>query len=235
MYQQFQTELISYADDEYRQFSMRGIPCERPFLGVRIPDIRRLVGKIKREDFEEFLGVKPVAFEEVIARGFLIGRLDYNGILEYFDSQIEYLDNWCSVDTFCSALRKKIEKNRDDFLDKKIESLLKSDNEFATRTGLVFLLDFYVSSEYLQLIFDRIESLKTREEYYVKMALAWLVAECFIKFPEETFSYMIQSELDDWTFNKAISKICDSRRVEPDIKAEIKRYRRRETQRIVKP
>ena len=223
----FRTKLISLADDEYREFSMRGIPCDRPFLGVRIPDIKKLVREIPEKDFAEFLNAKPVALEEVLARGFLIARLPYEKMLEVFDSQVRLLDNWCAVDTFCSALRKTVKTHESDFLDKKVESLLKSKNEFSVRAGLVLLLDFYVKFDYLFLIFDRAESLKNRDEYYIKMALAWLLAECFIKFPAETLAYLKVSSLDKWTFNKTISKISDSRRVDPNIKKELKKLRRK--------
>lgn len=226
MYHDFQTKLLSLSDDEYREFSMRGIPCERPFLGARIPEIRKLVKEIKREDFDEFLASSPIAIEEVIARGFLTARLPYNEMLEVFDSQVELLDNWCTVDTFCAALRKVVKRHEEDFLDQKVMKLLKSKNEFSVRAGIVFLLDLYVNPDYLHLIFDQVESLKGHDEYYVRMALAWLVAECFIKFPEETYGYLKCSKLDKWTFNKAISKICDSYRVDSETKEEIKRLRK---------
>ena len=227
MYNKFRSKLISLADEKYRDFSMKGIPCDRPFLGVRIPEIRKLIKEIPPEYFDDFLKVTPIAIEEVVARGFLIARLPYEKMLKVFDSQIPLLDNWCSVDTFCAALRKTIKKNEDNFLDEKIEKLLKTNNEFSIRTGLVLLLDCYISSDYLFLIFDRVELLKNRNEYYVKMALAWLIAECFIKFPDETFIYLKSSKLGKWTFNKAISKISDSYRVDPELKKEVKALRRK--------
>ncbi|MDO4742108.1 MAG: DNA alkylation repair protein [Candidatus Saccharibacteria bacterium] len=226
MYSDFRTKLMSLADDEYREFSMRGIFCERPFLGVRLPDIRKLIANIPPEQFDEFLGVVPIAIEEVLARGFLIAKLPYDRMLEYFDSQISYLDNWCTVDAFCAALRKTVKKHENEFLEYKVESLLCSKTEFSTRAGVVFLLDFYVKREYLELIFDWIESLSGREEYYVRMALAWLVAECFIELPDETYDYLRRSSLNKWTFNKAISKICDSRRVEDGMKDLVREIRR---------
>ncbi len=59
------------------------------------------------------------------------------------------------------------------------------------------------------------------------MALAWLLAECFIKFPDETFSYLKSSNLDKWTFNKTISKISDSYRVDSELKKEVKKLRKK--------
>lgn len=225
MYSSFRTNLISLADDEYREFCKRGIPCDRPFLGVCIPEIRKLVKEVPLEDFDGFLQETPIALEEVLARGFLIARLSYEEMLEYVDSQIALLDNWCTVDTFVASLRKTIKHHELDFLDRKVEPLLKSKNEFAVRTGLVCLLDFYVDFDHLFLIFDRLESLKDRDGYYVKMALAWLLAECFIKFPDETFVYLQHSNLPRWTFNKAISKICDSRRIAPTTKQELRKLK----------
>ena len=226
-YADFRTKLASLSDDEYRKFCMRGIPCDRPFIGVRIPEIRKLVNNIPKEDIDDFIKAKPVAIEEVIARSFAIARLPYDKMIKVFDSQIELLDNWCTVDTFCAALRKTIKKHETDFFDKKVENLLKEKDEFAVRAGLVLLLDFYVNPNYLAVIFDRVESLKDRNEYYIKMAIAWLLAECFIKFPDETSAYLKVSKLESWTFNKAISKICDSYRVDPDTKTLIKSLRRK--------
>ena len=223
----FRNRLASLADDEYRVFSMSGIPCDRPFLGVRIPEIRKLVSEVPSTDFTELLETTPIAIEEVIARGFLIARLPYIEMLKYFDSQIGYLDNWCVVDTFCASLRKAIKKHKSEFLNTKVESLLQSQDEFAVRAGLVCLLDFYVDFDYLFLIFDRIESLKNRNEYYIKMAIAWLLAECFIKYPDETFGYLKKSNLEKWTFNKALSQICDSYRVPSEAKQQIKLLRKK--------
>ena len=226
MYSVFRSKLISLADDEYREFSKKGIPCDRPFLGVRIPDIRKLVKEIPTDQLAELISETPNAIEEVIARSFAIARLPYHEMLKVFDSQVRLLDNWCTVDTFCASLRQTVKRHKDDFYERKVETLLVSKNEFTTRTGLVCLLDFYVQPDYLAVIYNHIESLKDREEYYVRMAIAWLLAECFIKFPSETFEYLRISKLNNWTLNKAISKICDSYRVDPDTKSQIKLLRR---------
>ena len=239
-YSEFKTKLISLSDDTYREFSKKTIPSDRPFLGVRIPDIKKLVKAIPPEKIEEFINATPVAIEEVLARGFAIARLPYEKMLEKFDSHVALLDNWCTVDTFVAALRKTVSHHEADFLDKKVEPLLKSSDEFAVRTGLVCLLDFFITPDYLPLIFDRIESTNRRigsansniksstNNYYIKMALGWLLAECFIKFPDITYPYLKSSTLDSWTFNKAISKICDSYRVDQATKTHLKTLRKKE-------
>ena len=232
-YKELKEELAGLADDEYREFSMKGIPSERPFIGVRIPLIRKVVAKVPDEKIVELLKVEPVAIEEVLARGMLICRLPYDEIVSlrdndksWFDSQIECIDNWCTCDIFCSGICRKIKKHQENFLESKIDELLNAADEFAVRVGLVMLKCGYISEDYLAVIFDRVERLAEREEYYIRMAIAWLIAECFIKFPEATLAYMKVSKLPKWTFNKTISKICDSYRVDEDTKAMLKKMRR---------
>ena len=234
-YAELRRKLADYADDEYRVFSMKGIPSERPFIGVRIPLIREVIAKVPDEKIAEFLKVEPVAIEEVLARGMLICRLPYKDIMtlrdelggeSWFDSQISYIDNWCTCDIFCSGVCRKIGKHREEFLEAKIDKLLDVSDEFAVRAGLVLLKCGYVREEYLAVIFDRVERLVDREEYYIRMAIAWLVAECFIKHPEVTLAYLKVSKLPKWTYNKTISKICDSYRVEPETKIMLREMRK---------
>lgn len=226
-YDELRTALVSRGDEKYREFIMRGIPSERPFLGVRIPEIRRIVADIPPTHYKEFLAKKPMAFEEVIARGIIVAKLPYDEMMDYFDSQILEIDDWCTCDTFCSYVNRKIKKQKEDFLNQKIEALLVDEREFAVRAGLVLLKCGNVKEDYLHLIFDRVESLAEREEYYIRMAIAWLVAECFIKFPEVTMEYLKVSSMPKWTFNKTISKICDSYRVEDEMKDTLRQMRKK--------
>ena len=184
------SELEKLTDTTYLKTNKTTIPTNWPMLGVRIPEIKKLVQKIPKEEIPNYLEIKPENHEEILARGFLIARLPYKEMLKYFDSQITLFDNWCTVDTFCAALRKSVKKNEADFLERKVKPLLKSQKEFETRTGLVCLLDLFMSEEYLSTIFESIESLKDRNEYYVKMAIAWLLAECYIKFRSKTEVFM---------------------------------------------
>ena len=234
-YNELKKVLANSADDDYRNFSMKGIPSERPFIGVRIPLIREVVAKVPSEKIAEFLAVEPVAIEEVLARGMLICRLSYEEMVapherlhggSWFDSQISYIDNWCTCDNFCSGMCRKIRKHQEEFLELKVDRLLEARDEFAVRAGLVILNCGYVSEDYLALIFDRVEGLAGREEYYIRMAIAWLIAECFVKYPEVTLAYMRASRLPKWTFNRTISKICDSYRVTNEAKEILRRMRK---------
>ncbi len=225
-YADFCNHLASFADDGYRDFIKKGIPTDRPIIGVRVPKIREIVKALPPESLEALISGVPISLEEVIARGFMIGRLDYERMLDLFNSQIAYITDWCTCDLFCSSLRPHIRRHLADFLDSKIDPLLVTGQEFPTRVGLVLLFS-YVTPDYLALIYDRVTRLAAREEYYVKMAISWLLAECFIKFPDETLGYMLSSPLPKWTYNKTISKICDSYRVPDEIKDFLRTKRRK--------
>ena len=221
-YQEFRDYLFEIAEEGYRDFALGGVITERALLGVRVPKCREIGKEIARGNYEEFLQFNPECFEEVMIRGFVIAGLPYTEMKTRLDDFIKLIDNWEICDTFVAAL-KSVKKNRDDFLNE-IDKMLEK-GEFYTRVALVSLLDHYLDAEYLSVVFDRTLRVKNREEYYVKMAVAWLVATCFAKYPEETMMFFKKAGLPKWTHNKAISKACESYRVDRDLKEELKRLR----------
>ncbi|MBQ3464610.1 DNA alkylation repair protein [Candidatus Saccharibacteria bacterium] len=218
--------LEELAEDNYREFSKKLTPTKYPILGVRTPKLREFAKSVPVGEIENYLRLKPKTFEDVLLRGFLIGRLPYKEMLEWFDSQVEYIDNWATCDMFCSALRPAIKKQLPEFLDLKVKKLLEDKHEFTIRVGLVLLKAYYVETNNLAWIFEEVEKLASREEYYIRMAIAWLISECFIKYPAATTGYLVSSSLPKWTFNKTISKICDSYRVDEETKLILKRMRK---------
>lgn len=225
-YEELKSRLADLAEDEYREFVMKICPSERPFLGIRVPLIRDVCKEVDVSCIPELLLVEPVGYEEVLARGFLISRLPFDEMMKWFDSQVDSIDDWSTCDTFCSAVGKVIKKNKAKFFDAKMDELLSDSREFAVRVGLVLLKAVYVDEDYLQVIFDRISGLASRDEYYIRMGIAWLLCDCFIKYPTATTSYMLSSKLPKWTYNKTISKICDSYRVDEETKSLLKKMRK---------
>lgn len=225
-YKELRERLEACTEDRYQKFSAKLTPSERPIMGVRIPIVRRMAGMVPSNEISRFLNVEPKMFEEVLVRGFLICRLPYEKMILYFDSQIKYIEDWASCDVFCAGLKKAVKKHEVEFLELKVKKSLDSEREFAVRVGLVLLKCYYVEVDKLPLIYDWIEKLAVREEYYIRMAIAWLLSECFIKFPAATTGYLVSSSLPKWTFNKTISKICESYRVDAETKKMLKRMRK---------
>ena len=208
-------------DIEYKKFSERIIDTNYPMIGVRTPILKKL-SKNALKDILELNNEKY--YEEVLLKLFVISNIkDKEEYDKYFNKYIYKIDCWSLCDSFVTA-SKIIKKNKEHYFNV-VEELLKDDYLFAVRVGLVILLNYYVEEEYLSKIFDLVDSVN-REEYYIKMAIAWLLSICYIKYPKETSKYLDKTKIDNFTYNKTISKICDSYRIDKETKIKLKKKRR---------
>lgn len=216
--------LVSLAEPEYGEFVSKGAPSDYPVIGVRVPRIQELAKEIL-EDAEltekiltEF---EPKSREEIHLLSLVFaGWTNKNGLdKERFFKIVARFGSWEMVDIFCSRM-KCVKKNREEWLFIIDEFL--EEGEFFARTGLVLLLDYYVEAEWIQVVFERILRVVYREEYYVKMAVAWLLQKCYVYFPDLTYNFMRVSDIPEWTLRKAVSKIQDSYRVDSSWKKQAK-------------
>ena len=208
-------------DIEYKKFSERIIDTNYPMIGVRTPILKKL-SKSMSLDVLELNNEKY--YEEVLLKLFVISNIkDKEEYDKYFNKYIYKIDCWSLCDSFDTA-SKIVKKNKEHYFNV-VKELLKDDYLFAVRVGLVILLNYYVEEEYLSKIFDLVDNIN-REEYYIKMAIAWLLSICYIKYPKETSKYLDNTKIDDFTYNKTISKICDSYRIDKKTKQELKKKRR---------
>ena len=88
------------------------------------------------------------------------------------------------------------------------------------------MLDHYICEDYIDQVIAALDSVK-HDGYYVKMAVAWAVSVCFVKFSDKTMKYLKYNNLDDWTYNKSIQKIIESRRVDDMTKDGLRKMRRK--------
>jgi len=58
------------------------------------------------------------------------------------------------------------------------------------------------------------------------MAIAWLISFAYIKQKEKTEKYLLQNNLDSFTQNKSIQKICESYRVSKQDKEKLRKYKK---------
>jgi 3-methyladenine DNA glycosylase AlkD len=133
------------------------------------------------------------------------------------------IKNWGICDSFCSSLKitKDHKKQVWDFL----KPYLNSQEEFKIRFGVVMLINYYIEDEYIDQIYAIFDYVK-HTGYYVKMAVAWAVSICFIKYPDKTMRYLKKNMLDDFTFNKALQKIIESLCVDKEMKVVIRSMKR---------
>ncbi len=224
-YDKFIEYLYSLKDEKYLEFQSKLICEEINIIGIRIPKLKEIAKEIVKGNYLEFIKLShDDLYEEKIIHGLIIGYIkeDFKVIINLLDTYIPCIDNWAVNDTVCANL--KIFKNNQEGY-RYIKKLLKSREPFTIRFALVLLLDFYVNEEYIDKMLKIINEIK-HDNYYVKMANAWALSICYIKYPEKTIPFLKKNNLDKWTQNKAISKIKDSKRVAKEEKLKIDKLKK---------
>lgn len=223
-YNEFINYLFTLQDLKYKEFH-RKLILSNNLIGIRTPILKEIAKKISKGDYKTFIKLnKHEIYEEIIIHGLIIGYLsDFNESLSLLDNFIPYVDNWAINDIVCANM--KIFKKYQEIGFNKILNYIESNNPFQIRIGIVLLLNFYTNDKYIDKIFDIVDNIHN-DNYYVRMANAWLLSICYIKYKEKTYNYLLNNDLDKFTFNKAISKICDSKRVDIKDKEKLKKIRR---------
>lgn len=214
-------------DIKYREFSKKLLPNVDNILGVRVPILRSIAKEIAKKDPISYLdNVTNDSFEEVMLEGFVIGNLkeEKDTIIKYIDSFIPKIDNWSVCDTFCASL--KIVNSDLDYFFEYLSKYKNSKEEFTLRFMLVMFLNYYIDKKYIFKIFKIIKTINN-DDYYVKMAIAWLLSICYIKYKDETLEYLASCNLDDWTYNKTLQKIIESNRINYEEKEILKTMKRK--------
>lgn len=226
-YREFIDSLKKQKDDGFIDFSKKLIYSKREFMGIRTPIIKSYAKDIAKGNKERFIKFsKKDYYEEVLLRGFIIANIhsDYEYILPMINEYIDDIDNWSLCDLFCSSL-KVVKKYPDKFWEY-IQECLSSKNPWRIRFAVVLMLDYYIVPQYIKQVLDLCDNIHC-DDYYVKMAVAWLISVSYVKFKDLTIEYLKNSHLDNFTYNKAIRKIVESRRVAENEKKNIKKFIRK--------
>lgn len=220
-------KLQQLADEDFKKFNSK-ICCDEKsenMIGVRIPLLRKFAKEIARESAKEYLdGDNYTLFEEKLLFGFVLSyaKLTEEEQSEYYKKFYIICDNWAVCDCCCSSF-KFIAKNKE--LYKHILlPYLHSEKEYEVRLAVVTLMNYFLTDDYKDFALDKFTSV-THEGYYVQMAVAWALSTAYIKYPDEVETILGKKILPKFTHNKAISKICDSLRVDKKKKEHIKEYR----------
>ncbi|MEK8128911.1 DNA alkylation repair protein [Paenibacillus filicis] len=227
MNQTIKQQLAELADENYQKFSAALIPNIHNILGVRLPELRKLAKQLAREDWRAYLQqADQDYFEEIMLQGMVIGyvKADIEEILRYVADFVPKIDNWSVCDSFCTGL-KFTKSNRARVLEF-LKPYLASAREYELRFGVVMLLNFYIEEESVLQVLQQLDGIK-HEGYYVKMAVAWAVSICYVKFPAITLGYLGNNSLDDFTYNKALQKITESLRVDQTTRQMIRGLKRK--------
>ncbi len=220
--------LQELADEKYKEFHGKLIPgVDTVFYGVRVPALRKLAKQIVKEDWRGF--VELTKESEVYEMNMLCGmvtalaKCDFNEKLEYVERFIPAINNWAVCDIVCGDM-KDVKKNRERMYEF-IQPYLNSDREYEVRFAVVILMQYFLTDEYIKDVLKIYDGIR-HDGYYVKMAVAWGISLCFIKYRDITLAYMTSCNLDDFTYNKSIQKMIESFRVSDEDKQMLRGMKR---------
>ena len=162
-----------------------------------------------------------LCFEEKMVWGLMINDLKATEEhkLAHLKAFIPVMDNWAVCDTICCNIKWISDRNT---LWEYLQAYFNSDKEFEVRFAIVMSMIFFMDAESFPKVAGKLDSLdfskigseymsqkeakiaekvrgvaKGERPYYVRMAVAWLLATALAKIPDITRSYVNSSNLPE--------------------------------------
>jgi len=226
MEETFRGRLFEAADADYQRFSASLLPGTERVIGVRLPALRKMAREIAKGDWRAYLKTAPGDyFEEVMLQGMIIGCAGCGAeeTLCHVAAFVPKIENWSVCDSFCAGL--KFAKDNKERVLLFLQPYFRSAREFEVRFAVVTLLNFFIDEEYIQRVLCLLDEIR-HDGYYAKMAVAWALSLCYVRFPAQTTAYLKECALDDFTYHRTLRKITESRCVDGEAKAAVRRMMR---------
>ena len=205
-------ELFRQNGDESKIPSKRKIiNTELKMFGCNIPFVRNASQLVTLDEAERY----PVHdyFEVDLLRSVKVADIRLPSLLlaQFADT----IENWAVCDVPV-RLGKDKERYFAFFCD-----MLSSDQPFVCRYGVVNLLGKFLDEQHIGDVFARLGDITQWGHYYVDMGAAWLVATAMAHCRNQTVAFMEgdgRKILPGSAYNKALQKMRDSFRIQPDDK-----------------
>ena len=215
------SRLYDLQDKEYALFQSKLTPGVDPesFIGVRVPDCRKLAKDIFKNEPEEamkFLNELPHKYyDENMLHGLIISEIkDFKLSIEKLDEFLPYVDNWA----VCDIMSPKIFKKHKEELLPIIKRWIASSDDYTIRFGLEMLMSHYLDDDFRPEYLDIAAAVRS-EEYYVNMMIAWFFATALTKQWDSAICYIKEKRLSEWVHRKTIQKAKESYRISDEQKS----------------
>lgn len=213
------------ADANYAAFQRKLLPNVTPerIVGVRTPALRAMAKELWRMgQAEAFMELLPhPTFEENQLHAFAIAEIcDFATCLSATERFLPHVDNWATCD---QLLPRCFGRHTAELLPA-VEHWIAHSHEYTVRFGMGMLLKHYLETHFETRLLELVARVR-RDEYYIRMMQAWLFAEVLVKQPIAALPYIEQQHLAPWTHNKAIQKSIESRRIDAEMKARLRKMR----------
>lgn len=228
------------AEEQYRIFNQKFVLTNKnPMMGVKVPKMRDVAKEVVKGDWREFLGrygfylnnapeevvcrCKDIWYEEIMIIGMVIdlANMTPDERLKLVALFVPLIDNWAVCDVFCGGAKWVGEPGKGAVACNRVprgmvweflQPYLHSNKEFEIRFGVVMLMSYFLTEEYLDRVFDALANVQFGA-YYVDMGVAWTLATARAKFDKQTCSFIERENLPAGVVKKYEQKVRDSRRV----------------------
>lgn len=223
---------LADTDDQYRKFNARVVATADPatMLGVRVPRLRRLAREVSRSDGRiAFLAELPHHwYEEYLVHAFVLNETrEVAQATRLLDALLPFVDNWC----VCDALNPRAFHDGQAMGGQTAEALvplakrwMASDHTYTRRFGISILMR--------DLLGDDFDPTQLRQaiaadngEHYVRMMIAWYLAEALVSHRDDALAAIALPELDPQLRRMAIRKGIESLRVPAETKDTLRHLR----------
>lgn len=171
---------------------------------------------------------RTIFFEEVMIIGMVIDLINVEPVrrLSLVEQFVPLIDNWAVCDVFCGGAKWVGEPGRGPKSCNKVplkrmweflQRYLQSSSEFEIRFGVVMLMSYFLTEEYIGKVLLQMEKVR-KGDYYVDMAVAWCLATARAKFDERTQEFVRNATLTPSVIKKYEQKVRDSLRVKKGTK-----------------
>lgn len=222
-YQKFLDYLDANKDLKYREFHYRLLKDNSiNFIGIRTPILKDIAKQVSKTNYIEFIKLNTLkTYEEKTIYGLLLGylKIDFNILLNLINNYLVNIDNWATCDLTCANL--KIFKKNKEIGFNYLKNKVNSNNIWIQRFVIVMFLDYFLCDEYIDDVLKAISSIDTNE-YYVEMAMAWLLATAYINYQDKVLNLLKSSKISKNVTNLTIKKANESYRITKEKKKLIK-------------
>ena len=228
-YPQLLESLEDEGDPRYLRFNQRIIPGLGFSYGVRFPRLRRMNDALAKNPHRDGIWeclAQGESFEEKILASMAVSRLTANSfddVLSRVELLAERIDNWAVCDTLAGGLGGWVRSDVPRFFQV-LPRFLEDSNPWARRLGLVLLLHLR-EEPWIEPVLSSTLLFQDESEYYVQMAVAWLVSMVY-PVDSDGVRRWLESYEHSNIVNLTVRKIIESRQVSAEDKREIRQFKR---------
>lgn len=218
-YEQLILEFQKASERKYDEFNSSIINSGVPTIGCRVPVIRK-IAKNSGLSCAEALSLPVHAYYELdFFKGIVVAKakMPFECKKTYLSQFADTIENWAVCDGNTVKVKQCEKEQYFDFFSQ----MCASEKPFVCRYGVVNLMANYLDEQYVLRTFDVLNNVVCWGNYYVDMAVAWLVATAMAKVRDITAKFLqgdARRILSVYSYNAALQKMRDSNRISPEDK-----------------